>query len=269
LKSDIVVGGDKVDYRFIKTKKKGHLLRVTINRPEVMNALHSPAHEELDRAFDDFQYDPELWVAILTGAGEKAFSVGDDLKYRSEEGNDKVAMPKSGFGGITRRFDFFKPIIAAVNGFALGGGFEIALACDIVIAAENAIFGLPEPRVGMIAATGVHRLPRHVPYHLAMSLILTGKKFPAKEALRMGIVSDVVPRVKLADAAEKWADEILECAPLAVRACKEAVNVGLRRDLYEALNNTYALDEAMKRSEDYVEGPRAFAEKRKPNWKGR
>jgi len=255
-------------YRFIKCEKKGRLLWVIINRPEVMNALHPPAHEELDRAFDDFQNDPDQWVAILTGAGEKAFCVGDDLKYRSEKGDHEVIMPRGGFGGITRRYDCFKPIIAAVNGFALGGGFETVLACDIIVAAEHAIFGLPEPRVGMMAATGVHRLPRHVPYHLAMSLLLTGRRITALEASRIGIVNEVVHEKDLMECAEKWAEEILECAPISVRACKQAAILGLNVNLDEAIGTKYQLDRQMRESEDYLEGPRAFAQKRKSVWKG-
>lgn len=258
-----------MDYQFIKYEKKGHMLWVTINRPEVLNALHPPASEELDKAFDDFQRDPGLWVAILKGAGEQAFCAGNDLKFQAKEGAKRVTLPKSGFGGITRRFDCYKPIVAAVNGFVLGGGFEIALACDIIVAGENAIFGLPEPRVGMMAATGVHRLTRHILYHLAMSLILTGRRISAQEAFRIGIVSEVVPLGKLVEAAEKWANEILECAPLAVRACKQAVNLGLTKSLEEALSTTYLLEGEMKESQDYVEGPKAFAEKRRPAWKGR
>ena len=256
-------------YEFIAVEIKGHLMQVTVNRPEVMNALHQPAHEELNAAFDEFLQNPELWVALLTGAGEKAFCVGDDLKYRAKVGSGQITMPRGGFGGITRRFDCYKPIVAAVNGYALGGGFETALACDVIVAAEHAVFGLPEPRVGMLAATGVHRLPRQIPYHLAMGFILTGKRISARKAHRLGIVSEVTPAGELLACAEKWAQEILECAPLSVRACKEAVNEGLKRSLEEALGTTYPLEKRMKVSEDYAEGPRAFAEKRKPDWKGR
>jgi len=256
-------------YEFIAVEIRDHLMQVTINRPEVMNALHQPAHEELNAAFDEFQESPDLWVALLTGAGEKAFCVGDDLKYRVKVGSEQVTMPCGGFGGITRRFDCFKPIVAAVRGYALGGGFEIALACDAIVAAEDALFGLPEPRVGMIAATGVHRLSRQIPYHLAMGLILTGKRITAREAHRLGIVSEVIPAGQLLTNAERWAQEILECAPLSVRASKEAVNEGLKRSLEEALATNYPTEKRMKASDDYIEGLQSFAEKRKPNWKGR
>lgn len=256
------------DYQFIHCEKKDKLLWVTIDRPQVLNALHPPAHAELERAFDGFQNDSSLWVAILTGAGKKAFCVGNDLKYQAEQGGAKPIMPRSGFGGITRRFDCCKPIIAAVNGIALGGGLEIALACDIIISAEHAAFGLPEPRVGMIAATGIHRLARHIPYHTAMSLILTGRRIPSHEAYRIGIVSQVVSLEKLQATVEEWAQTILECAPLSVQASKQTVQLGLEKKLEEALATVYPLEETMRESKDYLEGPRAFVEKRKPNWKG-
>ncbi len=256
------------EYNYVKFEKKGKLVWITINRPEVLNALHPPANEELDHAFDVFQNDPDLWVAIITGAGEKAFCVGNDLKFQAKEGGGKVVMPKGGFGGITRRFDCFKPVIAAVNGIALGGGFEIVLASDIVISAQHGFFGLPEPRVGMIPRTGLHRLIRQIPYHLAKSIILTGRKISAVEAQTVGIVSEVVPLGKLKSAAEEWAEEILQCSPLAIRACKQAIQMGLKQNLEAALGLTYPLEEIMKESEDYQEGPRAFVEKRKPQWKG-
>lgn len=219
-------------YDFIRVEKRDHLTVITINRPEVMNALHPPACRELDDSFNDFSADPDAWVAIITGAGEQAFSAGNDLKWQAQHGGEaalrEFSSLKGGFGGITSRFDCFKPIIAAVNGFALGGGFEIVLACDIVVAANNASFGSPEPRVGLIAgAGGVHRLPRQIPYHLAIGLILTGRRISAQEAYRIGIVNEVVAIEELMPAANRWAADILECAPPAVRASKEAALRGL------------------------------------------
>ena len=256
-------------HRFIKCRREDHIFWITLHRPEVLNALHPPSHEELDSAFDAFQEDPDLWIAILTGAGEKSFCVGNDLKFQATHGPEKVVMPKSGFGGITRRFDCNKPIIAAVNGIALGGGFEMALACDIIIAANNAVFGLPEPRVGMMARTGIHRLVRSIPSHVAMSMILTGRRITADEAARIGLVCEVIPRKHLETTALKWADEVLQCAPLAVRASKQAVRLGLQRDLETSLTSAYPLEEHMKHSHDFIEGPKAYVEKRKPEWKGR
>src|SRR6185436_4585068 len=157
----------------IQYEKKGRIAYITINRPEVMNALHPPANQELSQAFDDFAADAESWVAIITGAGEKAFSAGNDLKFQAQHGMGSVTMGNGGFGGLTARFDLFKPVIAAVNGLALGGGFEIALAADIIVAADHARFGLPEPKVGLAAlAGGMHRLPRQVPLKVAMGMML-------------------------------------------------------------------------------------------------
>ena len=261
-------------YEFIVVEKREKLTVVTINRPEVMNAMHLPACQELDKAFNDFSQDPEAWVAIITGAGERAFCVGNDLKWQAKVGievfEEGLKSLKGGYGGITLRFDCFKPIIAAVNGFALGGGFEIAMASDIVVAAESATFGLPEPRVGLMAkAGGVHRLPRQMPYHLAMGFMLTGRQMTAQQAQQLGIINEVVPPSDLMATAERWAMEILECAPLAVRASKEAALKGLNLPVEEAVGKTFPEMAIMMKSEDFVEGPRAFAEKRKPQWKGK
>ncbi len=263
-----------MDYEFIKLEKKEHLTIVTINRPEVRNALHPPAGKELDEAFNDFSEDPDAWVAIITGAGDLAFSAGNDLKWQAQHGVDAmvkgVLSLKGGFGGLTSRFDCYKPIIAAVNGSARGGGFEIALACDIVVAAEHASFGLPEPRVGLIAGSGgVHRLPRQAPYNLAMGMMLTGRSISAQDAQKMGLINEVVPLEELMPTAEKWAAEIMECAPLAVKACKEAVLLGMGLPLEEVVNKVFPGTVATFTSEDIMEGARAFAQKRKPQWKGK
>ena len=172
----------KQQLEFCTTKLDGNILTVTINRPEVMNSLHSPANIELGEVFDDFSQDAEQWIAIITGAGDRAFSAGNDLKYQA--GGGKLERAPKGFAGLTSRFDCVKPIIAAVNGVAMGGGFEIALACDIIIASDNAVFALPEPRVGLAAlAGGLHRLPRQIGLKQAMGMILTGRRVGAKEGM--------------------------------------------------------------------------------------
>jgi len=257
-----------VAYQYCSVATEGRICIVTINRPEVMNSLHAPAHDEFVEIFDKFEADPELWVAILTGAGEKAFSAGNDLKYTAA-GNPMSTQP-TGFGGLTKRFEMIKPVIAAVNGIAMGGGFELALACDLIIAAENAVFALPEPRVGLMAAAGgVHRLPRMIPQKQALGMILTGRRVSAEEGLKLGFVNEVVPTGEALNAAKRWAEQIVECSPLSIRASKQVVYQALDADLKTAMTTIYPAQAALRASEDYKEGPRAFAEKRKPNWKGR
>ncbi len=254
---------------FCRVERDGRVLCVTIERPQVMNALHPPANRELTKVFDDFCADPDLWVAIITGAGDRAFSAGNDLKYQAEVGA-RLEIPEKGFAGLTSRFDNPKPLIAAVNGVAMGGGFEIALACDLIVAAESASFALPEPRVGLAAlAGGIHRLPRQIGLKHAMGMLLTGRRVGAAEGQALGFVNEVVPLPELPAAARRWADRILECAPLSVRASKQAALGGLDRPLEEAMRGHYDLLREMVKSEDFVEGPRAFAEKRRPQWKGR
>jgi crotonobetainyl-CoA hydratase len=257
-------------YEFAKVDRKGRLTVVTLNRPEVMNALHSPAHFELHRVFDDFANDPEQWVAIVTGAGDRAFSAGNDLKWQAAGG--KRGWDKSGFGGLAERFDCNKPIIAAVNGVAMGGGFEIALACDLIIAAENAVFALPEPKVGLAAlAGGLHRLPRQIGLKRAMGMILTGRHVSAKEGFELGFVNEVVPKGEALAGAERWANVILQNGPMSVRASKETAHRGLGVSLEQAMaeQREYPAVRALAASEDFIEGPKAFAEKRPPQWKGK
>lgn len=253
---------------FCSVEKEGRLTVVTINRPEVMNACHPPANFELAEVFDDFVADKEQWVAIITGAGDRAFSAGNDLKYQASGG--KMGGPDAGFGGLTARFDNPKPVIAAVNGIAMGGGFEIALACDLIIAAENAVFALPEPRVGLAAlAGGVHRLPREIGMKQAMGMLLTGRRVSAEEGKSLGFVTDVAPAGEALKVAKAWAGQILECAPISVRASKQAAMDGMGAPSLEAaMKGRYDQIKAMRDSADFVEGPLAFAEKRSPDWKG-
>jgi enoyl-CoA hydratase/carnithine racemase len=255
--------------RFCKVEDEGNIRIVTINRPEVLNALHWEAHEELDRVWNDFSANDGLWAAIVTGAGDRAFSAGNDLKVMAD--GKYRPKPESGFAGLTRRHDIDKPIIAAVNGLAMGGGFEIALSCDIIVAAEHAVFALPEPRVGMIAGEGgITRLGRMIPQKQALGMILTGRRVSAAEGERLGFVNEVVPTGEALAGALRWANLILEASPLAVRASKQAFYRGFDEPtLAEAISTIYSVQQQNMASQDYLEGPKAFAEKRKPVWQNK
>jgi len=253
---------------FCSVERKGKLTIITIERPDVMNALHPPAHVEMAEIWDDFATDKDQWVGIVTGSGDRAFSAGNDLKYQASGG--KMGGPKSGFAGLTNRFDNPKPVIAAVNGLAMGGGFEIALAADLIIASENAIFALPEPLVGLAAlAGGVHRLPRQIGMKRALGMMLTGRRVSAQEGKELGFVNEVVAEGEALNGAIRWAEEILKCAPLSIRASKQCAMDGLQYpSVEEAMAAKYEQVSVMVRSADFVEGPKAFSEKRPPDWKG-
>ena len=256
---------------FCKVSKSKRILTVTINRPERLNALHPPANLELAEVFDEYARDDELWVAIITGEG-RAFSAGNDLRWQAE-GNVRPPMPL-GFAGLTSRFDLVKPVIAAVNGVAMGGGFEIALACDLIIASEKAVFALPEPKVGLAAlAGGLNRLPRQIGVKRALGMILTGRHVSAQEGEHLGFVNEVVKDGQTLERAHEVAGEILACSPLSIRASKDAVYRSLDfaslEDSMAGMREEYGAVRQMVESEDFIEGPKAFAEKRSPNWKGR
>ncbi|MEB3070685.1 acetyl-CoA acetyltransferase [[Mycobacterium] vasticus] len=257
------------DYEFIKVRRDGHLMEVTINRPDVRNCLHPPAHEELDEVFDAFFADRELWVAIITGEGAKAFCAGNDLVYSAS--GKPMYVPLNGFGGITSRRGMHKPVIAAVNGFAMGGGFEIALASHLVVADESAKFALSEVKVGLIAgAGGVIRLPRAVPAKVATEMILTGRRIGADEAHRLGIVSRIAPEGQALAAARELAAEILDGSPTSVRLSLKLMEQtqGIPDTVAAVTAPTDVVDELLT-SADAIEGMMSFAMKRQPEWKNR
>ena len=258
------------DYEFLTIEVNGHVLEVTINRPDVMNALHPPSHAEFDEVWNEFDKDKNLWVGIITGAGDRAFSAGNDLKYQAS-GGDRSGMPTSGFAGLTSRFNLNKPLIAAVNGVSMGGGFEIALACDLIIASDNARFALPEPKVGLAAlAGGMQRLPRQIGMKNAMGMMLTGRHVEALEAKELGIVNQVVPLTELITTANGWAKQIEACSPMSIRATKQVAYDSLSEaSLEKSMSSQYPAVADLFKSEDFIEGPVAFAEKRPPNWKGK
>ncbi len=260
----------------ILLENRGRVRIFTINRPQVNNALDIETSRVLAQHFIEFRDDPEAWVAIITGAGKESFCAGGDLKkmgsyYASmtpiERRNRGETEP--GIGGITRNLPVWKPIIAAINGFCLAGGLEIALACDLRVAEEHARFGLTEVKWGIIpGAGGTQRLPRLIGTDKALDLMMTGRKMPADEALQCGLISRLVPTGQALQQAIELAELICENAPLAVRAAKEATMRGLDMSLDEGLRLEQFLAEPLRQSEDAKEGPQAFVEKRKPQFKG-
>ena len=257
----------------IRTATQGSILEVTIDRPEAMNALDAPANRELRDTWKRFAAAPDLHVAILTGAGDKAFCAGADLKtlipaYRQAALTGGETDWHFG-GGLARGLDLSKPIIAAVNGHCLAGGLEMALACDIRICSPNATFGLAEVKWAIIpGAGGTQRLPRAVPLGMALQMILTGDPIDAGEALRVGLVNRIVALEELLPTAHEIAGRIAARGPLAVRAAKRAVVEGLGKSLAAGMELELALFREVSRSEDAQEGPRAFAERRLPHYKG-
>ena len=250
-------------------ERQGHIEILTINRPEARNAINGPVSLAFAAAFDELEDDDDCWVVIVTGAGDKAFSAGMDLKaFAAGEAGD-IMGANGGFGGIAQR-DFPKPIIAAVNGSALAGGCEIMLSCDLVVAVEEAKFGIPEVKRGLMAAAGaLIRLPKRIPPTIAMELALTGDPIDAQRALALGLINRVVPADRLMEEALALAATIADNAPLAVRASKRVLKLAGELPDAEgwAINNTAV--PGVFGSADAMEGPIAFAEKRKPNWSGK
>jgi crotonobetainyl-CoA hydratase len=263
-----------MSYDFIAVASADHVTTIKLNRPQVMNAINKPMHFEMQDAIDAFARDPDQYICVITGAGERAFCAGSDLKAAAESGGVAGSQyPESGYAGLIERFDLAKPVIAAVNGVALGGGFEIALACDLIIAADHAKFGLPEPLAGAVAlGGGVHRLARQIGLKKAMSMILSAESVTAAEGFALGFVNEVVPASDLIQAVHRWCAKILLCAPLAIRASKETVLRGLDEpSLAVAMQHqsNYPAFATWREADDTREGPLAFAEKRPPKWQGR
>jgi acetyl-CoA C-acetyltransferase len=261
--------GFRDSYEHILLERRGRVLEVTINRPQVRNALHPPANEELSQVFDAYFADPELWVAIICGAGEESFCAGNDLIYSAS--GRPMYVPPAGFGGLTARQNMTKPVIAAINGFAMGGGFEIALACHLIVADEKVTLALSEVRVGLFAAAGgLTRLPERLPPNVATELILTGRRMGAEEAQGWGLVNRVAPAGEALAAARELAEQIITGSPTSVRlslqvmAQNQSESDGARA--HAVL--TRAIDELMV-SADMSEGMAAFAQKRPPAWKNR
>ena len=256
-----------IETKFCRTEVDGRILTVTLAREEVRNALSQDASWELGAVFDAFDADPGLWIAIVTGSGDKAFCAGADLKGGMDR--SRPSVPPSGFAGMVSRFGRVKPVIAAVNGQAMGGGFELALACDVVVAAETATFGLTEPRVGLAAlGGGIQRLIREIGSKRAMAMLLTAKKITADQALELGLVNEIVPAGDVLAAARRWAEEILQCSPNSVIATKAVANALDGRSIAASMGDMFELPEVRKllTGPDAREGPKAFAERRPPVW---
>lgn len=269
-----ITNGDTMNIRY---EKQEYIAIITLNRPQVMNAINMEMSRELIEAWTDFRDDPDLWVAVVTGAGEKAFSAGADLKalgafYQAMSPLQRRAQAETqpGLGGLTRNLAVWKPIIAAINGYCLAGGLELALACDIRLASENAQLGLTETSRGIIpGAGGTQRLPRLVPPGIALEMIFTAQWIDAQEAYRIGLVNRVVAQAELMGTAVSLAEQICANAPLAVQTAKLAVWQGIDLPLADGLRLEQALAEPLRQTEDVQEGIAAFAEKRKPRFKGR
>lgn len=250
-------------------EKKDRIAKVTLNRPEAFNSISPDVLKELGKIMEDFNNDPDMWIAIVTGAGDKAFCAGADIKQTIAgivEGKLSLHMADT----ILRGQEVWKPLIAAVNGVALGGGLEIVLACDIRIAAQHAIFGVPEVKLGIFPGWGgTQRLARAIPLAKAMEMLLTGEPIDAQEAYRVGLVNKVVPQAELLATAQKYAENICSNAPMAVRAAKESMMKGRDMTLDLGLRFELLLADSLKATEDLKEGAKAFIEKRKPHFTGK
>ena len=256
----------------VRTESRGSVLEVTLHRPKA-NAIDTVTSRAMGEVFAAFRDDPSMRVAIVTGGGEKFFCAGWDLKAAAEGESADSDWGVGGFGGIQQLPNFNKPVIAAVNGMAVGGGFELAMSADLIIAAEHARFALPEIKAGTLADAATVKLPRRIPYHVAMDMLFTGRWMEAEEALRWGLINEIVPAARLMDRARELADLLASGPPLVFAAIKEAWRETEHQSVGEALRRINAVEfptvKTLYSSEDQLEGARAFAEKRDPVWRGR
>lgn len=256
-------------------EKQGQVAYITLNRPDVLNAMDLRMHEELVSIWDDFEADDTIRVGVLTGSGERAFSVGQDLRELAERQNKGLSTESSigsvgnpGWPRLTERFNRVKPLIAKVQGYAYGGGFELAMACDIIVATTDATFALPEAKLGLVAgAGGVFRLVRQMPFRVAMGYLMTGRPIDAEKAFSLGLVNDIVPAHGLDECVQGWVRDILRAAPLSIQAIQEIASKSISMPLEQAFAMKYPQEERRKKSLDAREGPQAFVEKRQPLWR--
>lgn len=253
----------------IEFSRDGHVAHVRLNRAKTLNAVSGEMNRRLLEVWTEVNANPEIWVAVLSAEGEKAFCSGADVSG-GEEAHERIAFGGglTGVGGPLLTLK--KPLIAAVQGYVLGGGFEMVMCADVIVAAGNAQFGMPETKAGIIGESGImHRAIRQLPHRIAMAMILTGERLPAKDALAFGLVNEVVDMPDLMAAAQRWTDKICAASPLAVQAAKAAVLSRVDMPLELALATRYEPIEAYAFCADRQEGRKAFAEKRKPVWQGR
>jgi len=247
-------------------EKRDHIAYVTLNRPDALNAMNREMNRELEHIWYDFDADQDLWIAILSAAGDRAFSSGADLRAMATGQGDDDPRPVHSLGhGI----DVYKPIICGIHGYCLAAGLDLALACDIRVAAEDASLGMTMTRWGVMASTGASQLPRTIGWTKSMEMLLTAERITAEEAYRIGLVNKVVPRDQLISACEAYAQTIMKNSPVAVRLTKEAALRGIDTTKAESLKIGFKLQDLNRTSEDAKEGPKAFSEKRQPEWKGR